>query len=219
MGIDCKVTWKFGVDSHTELVKLGGYRDETADPSQMTFARVEITPDNKSYLEPDNWSLRVDESIQPAWFGVKHKEVCFAAHKKWSAKLYKILIRKKIVHPFEIVPPKITKRHVALLREWDSVGGSVWSSVGGSVWSSVRDSVRSSVGDSVWGYAGSFFSLPKWKHTKHVRGKYPFASVVKLWEAGLVPNFDGMTWRLHGGKKAVILFTISAEDLRKKKSA
>jgi hypothetical protein len=29
--INKKVTWKFGVDSHTDLVKMAGYKDQTAE--------------------------------------------------------------------------------------------------------------------------------------------------------------------------------------------
>jgi len=257
VGVDNKVTWKLGVDSHSELVTIAGYKDHTSDSAQMTFARVEITPDNNNYLYPDNWTLRVDESIQPSWFGHKHKEQAFAAHKEWFAPLNKILIHKHIVHPFKIAPPEITDKHIALLKKWysvvdsvgasvwDSVRDSVWKSVGTSVWVSVRASVGASVGDSVWAsvwasvgnsvwasvrasvgasarasvgnsvwdsvvasvgaYAGSFF--------KHPRGKYPLAPTVKLWEQGLVPSFDGTTWRLHGGEDAKVLFSITAEEL------
>jgi hypothetical protein len=71
------------------------------------------------------------------------------------------------------------------------------------------------VGDSVRAYVGSFFILPVWKGVKHPHGKYPFAPCVQLWELGLVPSFDGKTWRLHGGEKAKVLFEITAEELRK----
>jgi hypothetical protein len=200
-----KVTWKFGVDSHTELQKLAGLSDQTSDPAKMLFARVEITPDNKSYLKPDSWSLRVDESITPTWLTPQHKEACFAAHKKWEAKLRKILVRKEIVHPFELTPPKIGPSQIRLLKECKSVGDSVRASVRDSVWDSVWASVWASVG----AYIGSFFIVPKWKYIKHAKGKYPFACFVKLWEQGLVPSFDGKTWRLHGGKKAEILYELS----------
>ena len=208
-----KVTWKFGVDSHSELQTMAGFKDQTADVALMEFARVEITPKNNSYLLPDEWVLKVDESIRPQWFGIKHEEACHAAHKKWTAKLYKILIQKKIVHPFEIVPPEITKKHILLLKQW----ASVRDSVGASVWASVRDSVGASVWASVRAYTGSFFIIPTWKYIKHPRGKYPFTPAVKLWEAGLVPSFDGTSWRLHGGKKAAELLKISAEELKKYK--
>lgn len=197
VSIDKKVTWKFGIDSHSELVRMAGYKDNTSNAQETTFARAEITPDNKSYLKPpDNWLLRVDESITPVWFGEKHKELAFTAHKKWLVKLDRILIRKEIVRPFDIPAPKITDKHIA----WLKVGKSVWE----SVWESVR------------AYIGSFFNLPKWKYIDHPKGKYPFKSLVQLWEAGLVPSFDGTTWRLHGGKKAAVLFEITAEELRKR---
>ena len=191
-----KVIWKFGIDSHSELLKLTSLKDDTAEPSMMNFARVEVTPNNGSYLEPDDWSLKIDQAITPTWFGDKHKEAAKKAHKQWLRKLDKILVRKKIIHPFKIVPPaKITTKHISMLRKWASV--------------------RASVGASVWAYTGSFFILPVWKYVKHPRDKYPFAPCVQLWKLGLVPSFDGKTWRLHGGEKAKVLFEISAEELRK----
>jgi hypothetical protein len=251
---DKSVTWKFGVDHHSELVTLAGLKDNSADPNTMEFFRFEITPKNGNYLFPDEWVFKVDESITPAWLTPQHREACFAAHKKWLKKLDKILVRKDIVHPFKIDPPiEITKEHINMLRKWDSVsasvrasvrasvgasvrasvrasvGASVSASVGASVGASVRDSVgasvmasvgasvMASVGDSVWAYTGSFFILPVWKYIKHPRGKYPFAPCVQLWMLGLVPGFDGTTWRLHGGPKAKVMFEISAEELRGKK--
>jgi hypothetical protein len=78
-----------------------------------------------------------------------------------------------------------------------------------SVRASVRDSVRASVRDSVWAYTGTFFILPRdsWKYTEHIKtDEYPFLPLVKLWEQGLVPSFDGNVWRLHGGKDATVLW-------------
>jgi hypothetical protein len=91
----------------------------------------------------------------------------------------------------------------------DSVRDSVWASVGASVGASVRDSVRdsvwdsvgasvwASVGDSVRTYISSFVKCDY---------KYDFTPAIKLWERGLVPSFDGTTWRLHSGKDAKIVY-------------
>jgi len=103
---------------------------------------------------------------------------------------------------------KPTEAQLELLRQWDSVWASVRDSVGDSVWASVRASVRDSVRDSVWAYIGYLFgSLVKsWKYIKHEPGQYPFQPAVDLWKAGLVPSYDGKTWRLHSGKKATIVY-------------
>ena len=111
------------------------------------------------------------------------------------------------IHPFRLAPPVITDQHKALLHIWDSV----WDSVGASVWASVGDSVRASVWASVWAsvraYTGSLFSaIPKWKYIGHPPGVYPFQAADDLWRMGLVPSFDGKTWRLHGGLDAKILY-------------
>jgi len=226
------VHWKFGVDSHDELIMKAKLKDDNADPDKMKFARVEIAPKNNKYLEPDKWEFRIDQTITPTWLSDRHEKACWKAQKEWLAKLDKILIHKKIVHPFrDVTPPaKITEKHITLLREWDSVcdsvcdsvgdsvRASVWASVGASVWDSMGASVWDSVCDSVRAYIGSFFKLPRtsWKYTEKIKTKgYPFASSPKLWEIGLVSSFDGKVWRLHGGKDGKVLFEISKEELRK----
>jgi len=225
-----KVTWKFGIDSHSELARIGGYKDRQLGE----FAKIEITPRNRDYINPDVWDYRVDESPAPDWCGIHEKEKCLRVHKQWLKKLDKVIVRKKIVHPFQITPSEITDRHIALLKKWASVGASVgdsvwasvrasvgasvgdsvWASVGDSVWASVRDSVRASVWASVRAYTGSFFKIAQWQYIKHPKGKYPYQPLVQLWNKGLVPSFDGKTWRLHGGEKAKILFSIPADELK-----
>lgn len=90
---------------------------------------------------------------------------------------------------------------------WTSVSDSVWASVRASVrasdWDTVWDSVRASVGASVTAYISSFFDIDY---------KFDFSSAVKLWEAGLVPSFDGTTWRLHTGKDAKIIYEWTPEE-------
>jgi hypothetical protein len=157
-------------------------------------------------------------------------------------KIVKPLIIKPIIHPFHDIKKvsRPTDEHILLLKKWDSVGDSVWGSVRGSVRDSVGDSVRDSVGnsvwdsvgdsvgnsvwdsvgdsvwgsvrgsvrDSVWGYLSSFFDI-KYKHD--------FTPATQLWEQGLVPSFDGTTWRLHSGEKADIVFEISKDKLQEYK--
>ena len=208
---DASVTWKLGVDSHEELTKLAAIED-----GKTEFARIEIAPTNNNYISPCGWQFVVDETCKPKWFSPTHEAACWRAQKAWLKELRKILIRKKIVFPFEIPEPKrITKNHKDLLRLWisvrDSVGASVRDSVWASVGASVRDSVEASVWDSVWAYIGSFFNPPQWKYVKHDEGVYPFQPAVDLWDQGLVPSFDGKVWRLHSGGDARIRFEILAE--------
>jgi len=159
IGRDKTVTWRFGTDSHEDLIKIAGYTDDTIDPDKIEFCRIEISPKNGSYLEPDEWVFKIDMDVTPAWWTLAHKRACEREHKKWIKELDKVLVRKPIVQPFHITPPeKITDEHIQLVREWASVGDSVrdsvWASVGDSVGASVRDSVWASVGasvrDSVW---------------------------------------------------------------------
>jgi hypothetical protein len=104
-----------------------------------------------------------------------------------------------------------------------SVGVSVWDSVGASVrdsvWASVGDSVRASVGDSVGAsvraYIGSLFpNIKTWKYAPTNTKGYPYQPCVDLWRQGIVPSFDGKTWRLHTGLDAKIAFEITAQKLQ-----
>lgn len=149
------------------------------------------------------------------------KEELAELAKPLDAKLgYKLSEVLNPVDPREIPCPEITEDVLDLLRQWDSVGNSVWTSVwdsvwdsvGKSVWDSVWDSVGDSVRDSVWdlvgasawdsvqAYIGSLFhNTKKWRYIDHIEGIYPFQAGADLWRIGLVPSFDGVTWRLHGG--------------------
>jgi hypothetical protein len=146
------VTWKIGIDSHDELIKIAGYKDNTTDSDKMQFCRVEISPKNRDYLNPDKWVFRIDTDVVPAWMSEDHEKKCWQAFRDWERELNKILIRKPIIHPFKDVEPpeKITDEHIGLLKEWTSVRTSVWDSVGASVGILVGVSVRASVWDSVW---------------------------------------------------------------------
>jgi hypothetical protein len=219
-----RVLWKFAVDSHEELISENNISD---DGRKQDFVRVEITPKNGSYLRPDEWVFRVDQNETPEWFGKDYaKKMCFTAHGDWLKKLRTVLPEQDLINPLLIpLPKKITSKHVNTLKKWASVGASVWDSVRASVGASVRASVGASVGDSVldsvwasvgasvrasvWAYTGSLFALARkdWKYTDKIKTKgYPFQPCVDLWKIGLVPSFDGKTWRLHGGKGAKVLW-------------
>jgi hypothetical protein len=98
---------------------------------------------------------------------------------------------------------------------WDSVGDtgsslvrtSIVASVGASIWDSnwpsLRDSVLVSVWVAVWAYACSFFKTENVLRT---------APAIKLWEAGLVPTWDGSVWRLHTGADAHIVYEWKPEE-------
>ena len=230
-----KVIWKLGTDSHDDLLKSAGIADDTKDPKEIKFCRIEISPEDGDYLNSDaKYKFKIDTDIVPVWWEEGHEKAAWLAFQKWKKQLDKILVRKPIIHPFHMNPPsEITEEHIRLLKEWDSVldsvGASVWASVGdsveasvgasvldsveASVWASVGasvlDSVEASVWDSVRAYNGTFFVLPResWKYTENIKTEeYPFQCLATLWERGLVPSFDGKKWRLHGGKDAEILY-------------
>ncbi len=109
---------------------------------------------------------------------------------EWVEKLdwkeiIKPLIIKPIINPFEL--PKVeevTPEIIELLKKWSAV----WSAVG----------------SEIYAYISSFFNI---------KFKYDFSSGIKLWEMGIVSSFDGKTWRLHSGKKAEVIYSISAAEL------
>ena len=105
----------------------------------------------------------------------------------------------------------MTVERMALLGEWASVrasvGASVRASVGASVWDTVGDTVWDTVWDTVGAYIGSLFpNTAEWLHVGHESGVYPFQPVVDLWKQGIVPSFDGKSWRLHSGRQAKIIW-------------
>ena len=138
------------------------------------------------------------------------------------------LIIKPIVNPFIISrSDEVSEQEIKLLDEWikvnelvnDSVMKSVDDSVRDCADDSVRDCARNFVDRSVWasiwwdidysvlGYISSFFILKSWKGFNHLpKNQNPFQSGIDLWEAGLVPSFNGKTWRLHSGKTAKIVY-------------
>lgn len=91
-----------------------------------------------------------------------------------------------------------------------SVWDSVWDSVGALVWTSVWDSVWVSVMASVRAYVSSFFALDEWQLNGKIVRENPLQPAIDLWEAGLVPSFDGKVWRLHAGKDAQIVYKMES---------
>ena len=240
-----KVYWKLGLDNHSDIFSKFKLKEPVDMPipptnkwlkNNLGWAKIEINPKDKDYLEyldkPNKyWKFKVDENIKPEWLSKKHEKECFDCLDIWKEKVLKGINLKEArnpIRPFKIKPPKITQKHIDLLKNWDSVGDSVGDSVWDSVWNSVRnsvwdsvwdsvrdsvwDSVRDSVRDSVGGYYGSLFTnINKWEYVdrrkKCFRGlNYPFQSVIDLWKQGLVPSYDGEKWRLHGGKNAKVLW-------------
>ncbi len=216
------IYWQAGLDSHEDIIDK--FKLNKLDKKPGGLHRIEITPENMDYLNPDGrWDFKHDED-PPKWWNNKYRDLCFIEFAKWKNKVYSLINLEEArnpVNPFDIEPPKkITDEHIYLVRQWDSVWNSVWNSiwdsvgdsvgvsirdsVWDSVWNSVRDSIRdsvwNSVRNSVWDYVGSLFKLPEWQKS------YPYRVAVDLWKMGLVASFDGEVWRLHGGKKAKILW-------------
>ena len=205
-----------GVDSHSHICSHFNLSEDLCNkyeynPLTGKFVADQINSDRDDREVAEKWVNRLDFKtvVEP-------------------------LIVKPIVNPFELpAVERVTDEQIDWLKSWasvlapvgNSVGNSVgaavrwavwnsvgapvrdavryaaWASVGNSVWAAVRYAVGDAVGDavlaSVWAYVGSFFDIDY---------AHDFSSAVKLWETGIVPSFDGTTWRLHTGKDAHVVF-------------
>ena len=197
-----------GVDSHSHICAHFALDEDRCN-------KYEFNPLTKAFKTEQINSERDDSEAAEKWV----KRLDFKT-------IVEPLIIKPIANPLEL--PKVeqvTDEQIGWLKDWasvrasvrNSVGNSVRNSVGNSVWDSGWNSVEdvvwapvwevvwASVWDvdwdavrvSVWAYFSSFFAIEY---------KFDFSSAVKLWEAGLVPSFDGTMWRLHTGKNADIVY-------------
>lgn len=204
--------------------------DDGADSHSHICAHFRLNEDvcNKYEFNPLTKAFQIDQ--------INSKRDDSEAAEKWANRLnfkeiVEPLIIKPIVNPFGLPKVEPTDEQIGWLKDWSSVRASVgdslsaslrasvWNSVGSSVresvlasvrasvWDSVMDSVWDSVKDSVWAsvwdYTSSFISIEY---------ERDYSSAVKLWESGLVPSFDGETWRLHSGKTADVVFEWTPEE-------
>jgi len=180
--------------------------DEGVDSHSHICAHFNLNEDrcNKYEFNPLTKAFRIDQ--------INSERDDSEAAEKWVKRLdFKTVIEPLIVKP--IVNPlglpkveQVTDEQIGWLKVWASVGdsvrASVWDSVWDSVGASVRDSVLDSVGASVRAYISSFFAV-EYNHDLY---NHDLSSAIALWESGLLPSFDGTTWRLHSGKKAEIVY-------------
>lgn len=167
-------------DSHASILSMNGIEMAQQDK----WNKYEYNPLTKRFTV-DQINNRDDSKQSEKWVnGVDFSEIV------------KPLLIKPIRYPFDKKQKRVTKKDIALLKQWDSVWDSVWN----SVW------------DSVWGYTSSFFDIEEWKYIDHEPGENPFQCCIDLWERGLVPSFDGEIWRLHGDGGFVI-YKINKENL------
>ena len=206
----------YNPDSHTSINDFYGYKGEMEDCRN----RYEYNPITGVFtvdaIHGEDDSAEVERKVRALDFSL----------------IVPQLVIKPIKNPLlvERKHPEPSAEEISLLKRWASVGASVWASVGASVgasvwasvwdsvwdsvgdsvrasvWASVWDSVRASVWASVWAYISSFFALNEWKLNGKIVSENPFQPAIDLWEAGLVPSFDGEIWRLHAGKKAQIVY-------------
>ena len=69
-------------DSHEIIISNNAKNyvlsDDTADPAELKFARVEILPPNGDVFQPvDKWFFTIDQRITPAWWSEFHKKQAY----------------------------------------------------------------------------------------------------------------------------------------------
>ena len=182
------------------------------DQYKRRYAEFELLPREYSYDEIKQMALEAEERL-----GYKLSEVLFPINPlllpSRNVTYADILLLKQWASVWASVRASVmdsvrdSVRASVMDSVWDSVRDSVRASVMDSVWASVRDSVWASVRDSVWAYNGSFFpKITIWKYVDNTDGVYPFQPCVDLRKSGLVPSFDGESWRLHSGKDAAVVW-------------
>lgn len=73
-----------------------------------------------------------------------------------------------------------------------------------------EDYIGSSVGEKE--FVGSFFTnTTKWSASGS--SEYPYQACADLWMRGLIPSFDGTTWRLSSGKDGTVVYEITEDEL------
>jgi len=212
-----KADLKVEADSHSTIAKHFGLNEDWCN-------KYEYSPLTGEF-KVDQINSEVDDSIQvEEW-----------VRKLDFKKVVEPLIVKPIVHPFRL--PKVelvTDEQIAWLKQWDSVRAYVWDPVRASVWDSVGAYVWAYVWDSVWAYVWDPVWASVWDSVRAsvrdsvraaggayissffaVKYSHDFTPCVKLWEVGLVPSFDGTTWRLHSGKNVDVVYEwTSAEEVK-----
>lgn len=203
-----------GADSHSHICAYYKIDEDKCNKWEYNPLTKELVLDMQN--DPKNDAVRVERWLDKL---------------DWS-KIVEPLIIKPFVNPFELPPVEtVTDEQIGWLKEWDSVkvadweadwallNASVGTAVRSLVWVSVRNSAQASImslvwpwvwdegtsnlWDVFWAYSGSFFKTESVLRT---------APAIKLWEAGLVPTWDGSVWRLHTGPDARIVYEWKPEE-------
>lgn len=171
---------EYNPDSHTSIAHFYGYRGRKED----TLRKYEYNPLSRTIYFRSDGADRAEADRVREWV----KSLDFRT-------IVPYLIIKPIISPYDIEPPKVTEKHIAMLKRWrssikysitDLIEDSIWDTVWEAVWTSVGKGDVSYVGDSVQAYVSSFFDV--WG------GKNPYQDCIDLWEMGLVPAYDWKKW-------------------------
>ena len=231
---DCHARWKFGMDWHEDIIAKAKFRDDghtfarceitPKNGSYLASDEWVFRMDEKA--RPKWWTPAHEAEAWRAWKDWKKQLDKILVYKPIVHTFKEIMPPNKIMKQhlallkkWDLVWASVWPSVSASVRAsiGDSVGDSIAASIEASIEASIVDSIAASIWTSVgtsieasiWAYVGSFFDLPRntWKYTENIMGEgYPFQPAVDLWMMGLIPSFDGATWRLHGGPDGKILW-------------
>jgi hypothetical protein len=157
--------------------KVGYKLSEALFPiNPLKIGREEVTKEDIKLLE--EWVLVRNSVNNSVWYSINN----LASDSAWKS------LRGLLIN---------SVGDLVWYSVWYLIKNSVGDSVGDSVWNSARDSIT----DVIYAYISSLFP-----NIKYEKGKNPFQPGIDLWRRGLVPSFDSEIWRLHGGKKAEIVY-------------
>ncbi len=63
-----EIKWHWALDSHSDIVRYYGLRDDAENLLVQRFAKVELIPDWSDPADEARWKFEIDEPTKPAWW-------------------------------------------------------------------------------------------------------------------------------------------------------
>ena len=68
------IIYDLNTTSYEDLIEKAGVVDDTTDTDELSFVKIAISPNNDVFSE--DWSLKIDQSIEPNWFNEEYERKC-----------------------------------------------------------------------------------------------------------------------------------------------
>ena len=147
------------------------------------------------------------------------------------------LIIKNIIDPLNNCIKPLPNEYIILLKEWSNIDRFAYISSYNYIMKYVGKYIYNYINDCIWSYCGNHimnaicFSVPPCMMNSYlynsmvnslvvygasffdIKYNFDFSPLLKLYNAGFVPSFDGVKWRLHSGLEGTIIFEINKNKL------